>query len=327
MKGCACTALVLIVIGLVLGTVASSIRGRTTIENVVESVTGGRVSIHLTPSHWWGIRVNDTDLLGWVDDLDILDNIDHVDYSIEEDIGFNSSYTILKGRVEKFSLGSDIRELDFEVGACSFTTEPSPDDCFYLEAEYAGKLQSYVEDGTLYIRSTAAVKKWNELNGCRIILYVPEDAYFDDAEIEVGAGQLEFDRLHAKDISLEVGAGQISLSNLQTESLEVSVGLGRLELKDMTVGTLDAEIGMGEFAAEGALNGDADVECSMGNVSLKLEGSQRDFNYELSKAIGNVTLGSSSSSGFASEKYVDNGANKTIDVDCAMGNVSIRFTR
>ena len=145
MKGCACTALVLIVIGALLGTVASSIRGRTTIENVVESVTGGRVNIHFTPWDWWRVRVNDSDLLGWVDDMDILDNIDHVDYSIEEDIGFNSSYTILKGRVEKFSLGSDIRKLDFEVGACSFTTEPSPDGNFYLEAEKAGKLQSYTE--------------------------------------------------------------------------------------------------------------------------------------------------------------------------------------
>ena len=326
MKGCAYTALVLFVIGFVLATVASSIRGRTTIENVVENVTGGRVRIHLNPISDWGIHVNDTDILEWVDDMDILDDIDQIDYIIDEDIGFNSRYSILKGSVEKFSLGSDIRELDLEVGACSFTTEPSPDNNFYLEAQYAGKLQSYVEDGTLYIRSTATVKKWNELNGCRIVLYVPENAYFDEAEIEVGAGRLEFDSLRAKEISLSVGAGQISLDDLQTDSLEVSVGLGQIELKKAVMGTLDAEVGVGEFVAAGILNGDADVECSMGNVTLTLEGSLRDYNYELSKAMGNVTLGNSSSSGFSSGKYVDNGANKTIDVDCAMGNVTVQFT-
>lgn len=325
MKSCAITALVLFVLGFVLATVASSIRGRTTIEDVVESVTGGRVRIHLNPfSDWWGVRVNDNDVLGWMDDMEILEEVDDV---IDENIGFDSRYSILKGSVEKFSLGSDICELNFEVGACSFTTEPSPDDNFYLEAEYAGKLQSYVEDGTLYIRSTATVKKWNELNGCRIVLYVPEGAYFDEAEIEVGAGRLEFDGLQAREVSLSVGAGQVSLDDLLTDSLEVDLGLGQIELNEAVMGKLDAEIGMGEFVAAGTLNGDANVECSMGNVSLTLEGSLRDFNYELSKALGNVTLGNSSSSGFASEKYMDNGADKTIEVDCAMGNVSVRFTK
>ncbi|MDE7045343.1 MAG: hypothetical protein K2O97_10105, partial [Acetatifactor sp.] len=195
MKICASTALVLFVIGFVLATVASSIRGRTTIENVVESVTGGRVHMNLTPftGRGWGIYLNDTDILGWMDDMEILEELDQIDEIIEEDIGFNSHYNILKGNVEKFSLGNNIRDLELEVGACSFTTEPSPDNDFYLEARYAGKLQSYVEDGTLYIRSTASVKKWDELNGCRIILYVPEGTYFNDAEIEVGAGRLEFD--------------------------------------------------------------------------------------------------------------------------------------
>ena len=328
MKGCAITALVLFVIGFVLAMVGSTVRGRNAIENVVESVTGGRVRVHLNPfSSWWGVSVDDTDILEWVDNIDFLENLDDIDYTIDEDIGFNSHYNIFKGRVERFSLGSNIRELDLEIGACSFTTEPSPDENFYLEAEYAGKLQAYVEGRTLYIRSTATVKKWNELNGCRIVLYVPEGAYFNDAEIEVGAGRLEFDGLQAKDITLEVGAGQISLSDLQAEELEISVGLGQISLEKAVMGKLNAEVGMGELVVTGTLNGDADVECAMGNVSLKLEGNQRDFNYELSKAMGNVALGSSSSSGFSSEQYMDNGANKTIDVECAVGNVSIQFTK
>lgn len=326
MKGCAITALVLFVIGFVLASAASSVRGRTTIENVVESVTGGRVHVNLTPFANWGVSVDDN-LLGWVDDMEFLEDIDHVDYVVDENIGFDGNHVILKGNVDKYSLGNDIQELDFEVGACSFTTKTSSDDNFYLEASYAGKLQGYVEDGTLYIRSTATVQRWNELNGCRIILYVPEGAYFDSADIEVGAGRLEFDRLQADDVELEVGAGQITLKELQAETLKASIGFGQIELKDATVGALDAEVGMGDFSAEGTFNGDATVECAMGNVSLKVEGSQRDFNYELSKAMGNVTLGNSSSSGFASEKYIDNGADKTIDIDCSMGNVTVRFTR
>lgn len=323
MKGCAVTALVLFVVGFVLATAASSVRGRTTIEDVVDSVTGGRVHVNLNSLSDWGIRVGHTNMLGWLDDWEFLEEVDYV---VDENIGFDTNYGILKGNVAQYSLGSDIRKLDFEVGACSFTTKPSPDDNFYLEASYAGKLQGYVENGTLYIRSTASVKRWNDLNGCRIVLYVPAGASFDSADIEVGAGRLEFDRLSADEVKLEVGAGQITLTELQTEELEASIGLGQIELKDMEIGTLEAEVGMGDFSAEGALGGDAKVECSMGNVSLKIQGSQRDFNYELSRALGNVTLGSSGSSGFASEKHIDNGADKTIDIDCSMGNVTIRFT-
>ncbi len=330
MKGCACTALVLIVIGMVMGTVASTIRGRTTIEEVVESVTGGRVRIGLTPSRW-GIRVGGNDLLGWVDDIDIpvetdfLEDLEEMDYIVDESVGFDSRYDILRGDIDRYSLGSDIRKLNFEVGACSFTTAVSPDENFYLEAHYAGKFQGYVEDGTLYIRSTASVKRWDDLHGCRITFYIPEGARFDGADIEVGAGRLEFDRLQADKVDLEVGAGQITLKDLQTEEMEVSVGLGQIELKEVTVGELEAEVGMGDFTFSGALDGDANMACSMGNVTLQLEGSQQDFNYELSKALGNVTLGNSSSSGFSSQKYIDNNSHKTIDIDCAMGNVSVRF--
>ncbi len=324
MKGCAYTALVFIVIGTVLATVASSIRGRTAIEDVVESVTGGRIHVGLHPlSNWCGVSIGDEDVLDWIDDWEIFDD---VVYDAENDIGFDSSYPIMKGNVEKYSLGSDIRELDFEIGACSLTTEISPDSNFYLEAKYAGKLQGYVDDGTLYIRSAASLHKWDDLKGCRLILYIPEDAYFDSASIRVGAGKLEFDSLQGKEVSLEAGAGQLELSNLKADSLEAYVGFGQMEIKRAAVGTMYAEIGMGEFTAAAELNGDATVECGMGNVDLKLEGSQQDFNYELSRAMGNLTLGRYSSSGLASEKFIDNHVDKTIDVECAMGNITILFT-
>ena len=340
MIGCAYTAVVLIVIGMVMGTVASRIKGRTTIEDVVESVTGGRVKIGLDPFSSWGIQVGENDFIGWMNDMDFpdenvwleetdfLEHIDEPDFLEHiDDIGFDSRYSILRGNVDRYSLGSDIRELNFEVGACAFTTKVSPDENFYLEANYAGKFQGYVEDNTLYIRSSSSVKRWDDLNGCQITFYIPESVYFDSADIEVGAGRLSFDRLQADKVELAVGAGQITLNDLMAEELEVSVGLGQIKLKEVNVGELDAEVGLGDFTLSGTLDGDADMTCSMGNVSLRLEGSQRDFNYELSKALGNVTLGNSGSSGFSSQKYIDNNASKTIGIDCAMGNVSVQFVQ
>lgn len=310
MKGCAITALCLIVIGFTFATVAGSVRGRTTIQNVVESVTGGRIHFDLADLFdEWGWNV-----------------IDDINYDIEDSIGFNRHYSTLSGTIDKYSLGNDIDELNIEVGACSFTTKTSTDDNFYLEVKNAGKFQGYVEDGTLYIKSSVTGKRWRVSNASEIILYIPEGAYFDNADIEVGAGKLEFDGLMADSANLEVGAGQITLSDIQVNELEASVGMGQITLKEMSVENLDAEVGMGEFFASGLITGDVSAECAMGNVSLTLEGSQEDFNYELSKAMGNVTLGRESSSGFASERYINNNADKTMDIECSMGNVSIQFT-
>ena len=310
MKGCAITALCLIVIGFTFATVAGTVRGRTTIQNVVESVTGGRIHFDLADLFdEWGLNMSDG-----------------LNYNIADNIGFSNRYNIFSGSIDKYSLGSDINKLDIEVGACGFTTKTSGDDNFYLEVENAGKFQGYVESGTLYIKSSVNAKRWTGTNACRIILYVPEGAYFENAEIEVGAGGLEFDGLIADSVNLEVGAGQITLSDIQINDLEASVGMGQITLKDMSVENLDAEVGMGQFTAEGLITGDAAVECAMGNVSLKLDGSQQDFNYELSKAMGNVTLGRESSSGFASERYINNNADKTMDIECSMGNVIIQFT-
>ena len=310
MKSCAITALCLIVIGFVLATVAGTVRGRTTIQNVVESVTGGRVHVDLDDLFdEWGLNV-----------------IDNINYNIEDNIGFNRHYSILNGSIDKYSLGSDINELDIEVGACSFITKTSTDDDFYLEVKSVGKFQGYVEDGTLYIKSSVTGKRRGISNAGQIILYIPEGAYFDDADIEVGAGGLEFDGLTADSVDLEVGAGQITLRDIKVNDLDASVGMGQITLKEMAVETLNAEVGMGQLSAEGLITGDASIECSMGNVSLKLDGSQQDFNYELSKAMGNVTLGRESSSGFASERHIDNNADKTMDIECAMGNVTIQFT-
>lgn len=310
MKGCAITALCLIVLGFTLAAVAGTVRGRTTIQNVVESVTGGRIHFDLDDLFdEWGLNV-----------------IDNIDYSVGDNIGFNRYYSTLSGTIDKYSLGSDVNELDIEVGACSFTTKTSTDDNFYIEVKNAGKFQGYVEDTTLYIKSSVTGKRWGISNANEIIIYIPEGAYFDNADIEVGAGMLEFDGLTANSVNLEVGAGQITLRDMQINDLEASVGMGQITLKGMSVENLDAEVGMGQLSAEGLITGDASIECSMGNVILKLEGSQQDFNYELSKAMGNVTLGKESSSGFASERYVDNNSDKTMDIECAMGNVTIKFT-
>lgn len=318
MKVCAIIALILVLVGLALGIAGSTVKGRNTISEVVDNVTGGRVRINLNPEERnWGITIGD----------DIFDSLDEVNYDIRDSVSFDSNYPVLNGNIGKYALEGTVADMEIEAGGCSFRVRKSGDDSFYVEAEGAGKFQAYVEEETLYIKTTTGSKQWSEISGSKVTLYVPANYIFGEIKINLGAGVLEFPNLHAENAALEVGAGQIEADGAEVQRLEINVGMGQIELTDMNVTDLTAEVGMGEFVAEGALNGNVDAECSMGNLELRIAGQQEDFNYELSGAMGSLTLDGKSYSGFSQEKSIDNGAAKRMELDCSMGNVTVKFEK
>lgn len=315
MKGCAVTAAVLCLLGLFLAIAGGTARGSEAISEVVRKVTGGRVSVNWGDVEDWGVML-----------VDSVDSIGTV-YDINDLSMFEQSHKVYKGDVSKYCLGSEIENLDIQVGGCILETLPSGDDSFYVEVEKAYKFQGYVEGGTLYIKASNGAKTWNKMGSCIITLYVPGDYMFGTVEMEMGAGVLEFSELCAGDyISLQVGAGQIVIDNIQGNVLEVEIGAGEIELKNMEVwGMLSAEIGMGNFEVGGAVLGDAYIQCAMGNVSLKLAEGEQSYNYNIECAMGNIDLGNRSYSGLSKEMSINNNAGVTVDIRCAMGNVTVSF--
>lgn len=316
MKGCGIAALILLVLGIALAAAAGTVRGRTTIARVVETVTGGRVSVNFDNFVNWGIQLGDN----------ISGNLPDTGYSIDDAASFDSRYDIWGGDVEKFCLGEDVDALEIEAGGCIFNTQVSGDNSFYVKASDSGKFQAYLENGTLYIRTTTSSRSWNNLNSCKVTLYVPEGYHYREADIELGAGELEFESLDADKISLGVGAGRIIANSLQADSLEMEIGMGQIDMQDVNVKDLKAEIGMGNLMVEGNIDGNVYANCSMGNLELKIMGSQQDFNYKLDGAMGNIDLGSESYSGLGVSKKIDNGARKNMEIECAAGNITISFT-
>lgn len=338
MKGCAITALVFGALGCVLAMVGGSVVGRTTVSQVVDSVTRGKVK--LSSNNWWNWELDAwgglfRGRLGDVFDIDQVEKAvdegyqewDDFEYETGNEVVFDNDHDIRNGNVEKYCPGSNVRKLDIEVGGCHLYTERSEDEFIYLEAENAYKFQGYIEGDTLYVKSVNdSLTHWNEGGERRIILYLPEGYRFDEVDIAVGAGYLQLDSLYAQEASLEAGAGEISLQDIQVQELDVSIGAGAIDVTGMKITKLDAEVGMGTFTGEGELYGDADVECSMGYVEMSLAGNERDFNYSLEGAMGTIDIGSSSFGGLGEEREIDNHANKNINVECSMGNILISFT-
>lgn len=316
MKGCAIAALIFLILGIGLAVAAGTVRGRATISRVVETVTGGRVIMNFDGLFHWGMQVKD----------DLTDSLPELDYDINDATSFNSSYEVYSGDVEKFCLGGAVENIKIEAGGCLFDVQLSGDDSFYVEASDCGKFQAYQENGTLYIRTTTSSRTWGSWKGSKVKLYVPEDCHFSDADIDLGAGELSFDNLNAGRISLGVGAGRINVNGLQTEALNMEIGAGEIDMKDVNLKGMKADVGMGNLQVSGSIEGDVDVSCAMGNVELQLSGRQQDFNYQLAGAMGNIDLGQESYSGFGVSKQIDNGAAKTIKVECSAGNTTVSFT-
>ena len=319
MKGCAIAALVLILIGLLLAAIGGTARGNEVISGVVDQVTGGKVQMNLD-----GIK----DLNMTVDDNSLFDMVNQwettVNYDIEDVTIFDDDHEIFKGDVDMDFSGEEIRELDVEVGGCTFEVKESADGEFHVQAENTKKFQAYVKSDVLYIKATTSTTV-NGDNTCNIVLSVP-DAAIEKMDLEIGAGVMDLGNIRAEEIDMEVGAGQIKAEKLNADSLIVAVGVGDVNIDKMQVNKLDVEVGLGNLTASGSVAEELLAECAMGNVELEIEGSWEDYDYSIECGMGNVEIGNESYSGVANEKSVDNHAGRWMEVECGMGNVTIEFT-
>lgn len=314
MKGCAITALILVVLGLAMVVTGGTVVGTDTVKEMVSQITDGNLHINLGGEEGFGIFFDEDALFGT-----------EINYDISENMIFENGYEIWHGDVEKHAVGSNVQGLNIEAAGCQFLLRESGDSQFHIEAEETGKLQCYIKNEVLYVKATRDVDDWDDFDDCEIILYIPADYSLGKTEIELGAGLLEMDVLIADEIDLEVGAGQITANYLRADKCNVEVGMGEILIDDMHVTNVNAEVGMGHLEMKGTVSGDINGECAMGAMELYLTGREEAFNYTIKAAMGNVSLDGQDYSGLAQDKVVKNDADKEITLECAMGNIQLEF--
>lgn len=300
MKGCAITALIFILLGLILGVSGSLGNGSTHFSpgEILSAVTLGRISEE---------KVDD-----WSDGVteQIRENMGDVHYDLEDKVDYDSDYEVKSGKIELYVLGDDsqgITDLQVQAGGCVMKIQVSEDNCFRVEADGMRKFQGYVEGGTMEICGTSKASNNSEGNlGGSICLYVPEGYYFENT-------------------SLDLGAGSLSVEELQTGALEANVGAGKMTVEELSSRVAEVSVGMGSIRLTGDVTERLDGECSMGELKLTLAGAQTDFNYDLSCGMGELKVGDDSYNGLAQEKQINNNASKNMELECAMGSVVVEF--
>ena len=208
---------------------------------------------------------------------------------------------------------SGVENLKLDIGASEVRIKKGTDDKIHVD-DSRMKTENAVQktlsdDGkTLEIttKMRSSFKNVRNVKGT-LVIYLPKDYKFDQMDMEYGAATAEIDGLNAKSLKIESGASGCTIKNADIEELDVETGAGSLDF----YGTVEKEV---------------DIDCGAGRVTLNLEGKVEDYNYELDSSAGSVEIGEDIDlGGLSTEKSIDNGSKRTIEISNGAGSVEIRF--
>lgn len=208
---------------------------------------------------------------------------------------------------------SNVENLKLDIGSSEVRIKTGTDDKIHVD-DSRMKTENAVQktlsdDGkTLEIttKMRSSFKNVRNVKGT-LVIYLPKDYKFDQVDMEYGAATAEIDGLNAKSLKIESGASGCTIKNADIEELDVETGAGSLDF----YGTVEKEV---------------DIDCGAGRVTLNLEGKVEDYNYELDSSAGSVEIGEDIDlGGLSTEKSIDNGSKRTIEISNGAGSVEIRF--
>ncbi len=228
---------------------------------------------------------------------------------------------------EQVAVG-DIRDLELELGAGTFYIREKETDDGYVDIrmEGVGGCTYRVKDHTLHVEGFEGIKAIGAYGGeNQIILSVPAGAYFREVDIEIGAGQMELVSLQADKIDATVGAGELLMNGVQAGVLSAETGMGNLSASDMYVREASLMAGMGGCNYVGTIENKLEAECDMGSMEITLNGKKSDYSYEVECSAGEVNIDGSVVTNFLSERSIHNGGHKMCELECNMGNITLRF--
>lgn len=158
-----------------------------------------------------------------------------------------------------------------------------------------------------------------------IDIYIPENIEFSSVDIENGAGVLTISELNTNDLKLEIGAGLSELKNINANgSAEIDVGAGKLNVQKSTFNNLELSVGAGSCDADSIkLYGNNKFEIGVGKLSATLDQNVEEFNFDVEKGIGAMTIDNKEIS-----KNTIYGAGKNkLSVENGIGSSTINFNK
>ena len=183
-----------------------------------------------------------------------------------------------------------------------------------------------IKTGTLYIRAGDDFSLTRHDGG--------------DVDYEIRDGTLIFQNDHTGDtvltlpeketyetLRLTVGEGHVyGESALAAQSLEVDMHRGEAALEALTVSdSSTVQVEQGAVFLSGDLGTSVTAECREGHLQLEVPFGKSEYNYELSVSQGDLSLGGEGYHGRSASKSIDNGSDRSMELICSRGELSVGF--
>ncbi len=209
-------------------------------------------------------------------------------YDIDTEEWFEEDQITYSGKSEytKISTGT-VSRLNIQTAGCQVTILPTDEEDFYCSFNNMKKVQIYQENEQLIIKAVRDTVLKEEKEKTFLNLYIPQSQELELAEMELGAGSMQVETLKAQNVDISVEAGNFVMNSLDAENIT--------------------------------------IDCAVGNLQLIMVGDVKDYNYELQCMAGNIVLDGEKHTGINEGMVIGNGAEKTMKLNCAVGNMEIGF--
>lgn len=199
-------------------------------------------------------------------------------------------------------VNTSVRKLDIETGACDVYIQEGDD--FSISGDTANIIEEFNGDEW---KISMPEHHFPSLqgNGGTVTITVPRDTYFEEVEIDHGAGDITIDNITCSEAAFSIGASTMTVNNL-------------------SCAYLDLELGAGEALIYGSVSQNADIEVGMGNAELTFT-RPATYGYDVECGMGSVIVDGNSYSGFAQNIAMNSNATPFFDIDCGMGSVNLMF--
>lgn len=230
-------------------------------------------------------------------------------FQAEERMDFNETYE-----------ESNIQNIRLEIGVSKVNILTG--DVLKVEAQNVNKNFQVISNGnTLTVKEKEKNYFLNEEHASTINIYLPSGMALKRFDFNAGVGDTYIENIIAERIDLDLGVGNTKIVGVITDHIDLDAGVGNIEVSNSTLKDADIDCGVGDLYLEGALVNRSKISCGLGNVTLLLNTLQGEYELDVDKGVGNITLNGKSLSDH--EKY-GNGANR-IKIDGGMGNIDIRI--
>lgn len=217
--------------------------------------------------------------------------------------------------MKRYTFVQEIRELELDVGGAEVRFLKNKDFAVETDNPY---IAVKAKGGVLTVREEPHI---DDLESSVVLIYLPNDVFFDRVELKLGAGRLEGIFLNCGSLELDLGAGEMQFSTVQVSGeADITGGVGAVQICELQAGELELKLGVGECVIELLSVEHTDLEAGVGNLQVTLAGSPADYTFRAERGLGGITVdGEDASNG------TQGSGPKWVEITGGIGNVDIRF--